>query len=87
MERACGHTITKQDLLSEWLSHLEHRSQQLRQAAEAENLPPLKQAELLQQAQEREMRKAKLLKSASYRKSEKAQLVKWLGDTQGKAKP
>ena len=79
MERACGHRISKTDLLSEFMSHLQKRAIDLRKESEDPSISALTKAQLVSSAKERELRKEKLLKSLNYRKSQKAMLVKWLG--------
>ena len=79
MERSCGHTISKQDLLDEYLARLQSTSDKLAQAAEDPKLSQLQKAELLLDSKERSEKKAKLLKSHNYRKTQKNRLVAWLG--------
>ena len=78
IERACGHTIAKQDLLAEYLGRLQLTANELRNNAQVPEIPALKRAELLADAKEREVRKEKLCNSDSYRRKTKAQLFKWL---------
>ena len=78
IERACGHTIAKQDLLAEYLGRLQLTANELRNNAQVPEIPALKRAELLADAKEREVRKEKLCNSDPYRRKTKAQLVKWL---------
>ena len=78
IERACGHTIAKQDLLAEYLGRLQLTANELRNNAQVPEIPALKRAELLADAKEREVRKEKLCNSDPYRRKTKTQLVKWL---------
>ena len=79
MERACGHTISKQDLLDEYLARLQASSDKLAKEAEDPLLSKLEKAELLLGSKERSEKKTKLLRSQSYKKTQKTRLVSWLG--------
>ena len=78
IERACGHTIAKQDLLAEYLGRLQLTANELRNKAQLSDVSALDRAELLADAKERERRKDTILKSDSYKRKIKTQLVKWL---------
>ena len=78
IERACGHTIAKQDLLAEYLGRLQLTANELRNNAQVPGIPALKRAELLADAKDREVRKEKLCNSDPYRRKTKTQLAKWL---------
>ena len=78
IEGACGHTISKQDLLAEFLGRLQLTANELRSKAQVVELSALERAELLADAKEREERKEKTCKSDTYKRKTKSQLVKWL---------
>ena len=68
IERACGHTISKQDLLAEFLGRLQLTANELRNQAQLSDISALHRAELLADAKEREVRKDTILKSDGYKK-------------------
>ena len=79
LERACGHTIGKADLLHEFLAKLQHSATCLRQESRKPDLSLLQKGELLREAEDREARKSKLLRSKLYQQSFKEKLVRWIG--------
>ena len=78
IERACGHTIARHDLLAEFLGMLQLTANELRNKSQVLEMFALQRAELLADAKEREVRKEKVCKSETYKRKTKAQLVKWL---------
>ena len=79
LERACGHTISKQDVLAEYLGRLQLTANELRNQANAEDITALRRGELLREASDREARKSSILAKDSYRKTTARRLVSWLG--------
>ena len=79
VERACGHTITPQDLLTEFMARLQLSANRLREEAQKPGVTQLKKAELMLEAKERQVRKEKLQNSASYRKTQRGRLIAWIG--------
>ena len=79
IERACGHTLSKQDLLDEYLARLQSSANRLVSRAQDPSLSKLQKAELLAEAGARTERKFKINKSQAYRKVTKESLIKWLG--------
>ena len=68
IERACGHTISKQDLLAEFLGRLQLTANELRNQAQLSDISAIERAELLADAKEREVRKSTILISDGYKK-------------------
>ena len=81
VERACGHTVTKAELLREFCSLLRHSAEQLRREAQSSSshLSPLQKAEKVLQAQAREERAQKVSNKRNYAKSFIQKLLKWTG--------
>ena len=80
LERACGHTMAKSDLVAEFILRLRASAAGLRMTArDKTELSPLQAQELLQQASDREARAEKLSASPVYRKSQAVKLLRWLG--------
>ena len=78
LERACGNTISKQDLMAEYMARLQLTANELRNKASAKDITALQRAELLKDSSEREERKTKLLENHGYRKTISQRLVGWL---------
>ena len=75
LERACGHTISKQCLLAEYLGRLQLTANELRSKASADGIIALQRAELLKESSNREARKAALMATQAYRKSTARRLI------------
>ena len=80
LERACGNTISKQDLMAEYMARLQLTANELRNKASNKDITALQRAELLKDSteREREERKTKLLENLGYRKITAFRLVSWL---------
>ena len=78
LERACGNTISKQDLMAEYMARLQATANELRNKASAKDITALQRAELLRDSTDREERKTKLLENYGYRKTNSFRLVGWL---------
>ena len=78
LERACGNTISKQDLMAEYLARLQLTANELRNKAANKDITALQKAELIKDSTEREERKTKLLENNAYRKVTAFRLVSWL---------
>jgi hypothetical protein len=63
LERACGNTISKQDLMAEYMARLQATANELRNKASAKDITALQRAELLRDSTDREERKTKLLEN------------------------
>ena len=79
LERACDNTISKQDLMAEFMARLQLTANELRNKASSQDITALQRAELLRDSTEREERKKKLLEVYGYRKTNAQRLVGWLG--------
>ena len=78
LERACGNTISKQDLMAEYMARLQLTTNELRNKASAQDITALQRAELLRDNTDREERKTKLLEKYGYRKTNSFRFVGWL---------
>ena len=78
LERACGNTISKQDLMAEYMARLQLTANELKNKAANKDITALQRAELLKDSTEREERKTKLLENHAYRKVTAFRLVSWL---------
>ena len=78
LERACGNTISKQDLMAEYMGRLQLTANELRNKASAKDITALQRAELLKDRSDREERKTKLIETHGYRKANSHRLVGWL---------
>ena len=56
LERACGNTISKQDLMAEYMARLQLTANELRNKASNKDITALQRAELLKDSTERERR-------------------------------
>ena len=78
LERSSGHTISKQDVLSEFLARLRQSAKQLKAEAENTKLSALQTQQKLAESKLREERVEKLTKSKQYRKSFLSKLLRWM---------
>ena len=79
VERACGHTVGKSDLLREFCTILRATAQHLRDEAKNALLSPLQKAEKILAAKTREERAEAVSAKRTYAKSFTERLVKWIG--------
>ena len=78
LERACGHTICKQDLLAEYLGRLQLTANEFRNKASAADITALQKNDLLKEISDREARKSTIMATQVCRKSTAGRLVNWL---------
>ena len=76
LERSSGHTISKQDVLSEFLARLRQSAEQLKAEAENTKLSALQTQQKLAESKLRVERVEKLTKSKQYRKSFLSKLLR-----------
>ena len=79
LERACGHTVGKSDLLREFCAILRVTAQHLRDEAKNALLSPLQKAEKILAAKSREDRAEAVSAKRTYGKSFVERLIKWIG--------
>ena len=79
LERASSHTITKTDVLAEFLCRLRQSAKKLQDEAVKPGLSALQKQELLQEAKVREERAQKLVETKTYKRSFTEKLLKWIG--------
>ena len=79
VERACGHTVGKADLLREFCTILRAKAEHLRKEATSALLSPLQKAEKILQAKNREERAQAVSAKKTYGKTFTERLVKWIG--------
>ena len=79
IERACGHTVGKSDLLREFCTILRAQAEHLRKEAKSALLSPLQKAEKILEAKSREDRAQAVSAKKTYARSFTERLVKWIG--------
>ena len=79
IERACGHTVGKSDLLREFCTILRAKAEHLRKEAKSALLSPLQKAEKILEAKSREDRAQAVSAKKTYARSFTERLVKWIG--------
>ena len=79
VERACGHTVGKSDLLREFCTILRAKAEHLRKEAKSALLSPLQKAEKILEAKSREDRAQAVSAKKTYAKTFTERLVKWIG--------
>ena len=79
IERACGHTVGKSDLLREFCTILRAQAEKLRKEASSSLLSPLQKAEKILEAKSREDRAEAVSAKKTYGKTFTERLVKWIG--------
>ena len=79
IERACGHTVGKSDLLREFCTILRAQAEHLRKEAKSALQSPLQKAEKILAAKSREDRAEAVSAKKTYARSFTERLVKWIG--------